>query len=234
MKYIKRYNEEFFHFGDEPNQPKFELDENSKSFDKIVELLERDCKPFLDNNKEVIFRGARPSDNEEIDDLDIYKKTVRTDRKTLDTDKEVVKIFDDIFENKFGVRPRSSGVFTTKNYQTTSAYGIRYIFVPIGEYKYYWNPSCDDLFTKINSENWYRRFAKGWSYKPNMIKRFYDFITKNNLQKEVHSSLKKLVDGYKNTDLEGNSNQEIMFICKEYYLLDAGWLNQYKQYMEKR
>jgi hypothetical protein len=239
MKYIKKFNES--------TQPKFELDENSNSFDKIVELLESDCKPFLDelmNNEQlkkyhtidghVIFRGSRPSHNEEIDNLDIYKKTVRTDRKALDSNKEISDMFDDIFDEKFGVRPRSSGVFTTKKYETTSAYGMRYIFVPIGEYKYYWNPNCDDLFTNINTKNWYRRFAKGWPYKPNMIKRFYDFITKNNLEKEVHSSLEKLVNGYKNTDLEGNSNQEIMFICKEYYLLDASWLDQYKQYLKSR
>lgn len=241
MKYIKKFNEEFFHF-DEPTQPKFELDEDSNSFDKIVELLERDCKPFLDeimkNDGHVIFRGSRPSHNEEIDDLDIYKKTVRADRKSLDTNSEISNIFDDIFEKKFGVRPRSCGVFTTKNYQTTSAYGMRYIFVPIGEYKYYWNPSFDDLFTKINTESWYRRFTKSEykpnEYKPNMIKRFYDFITNNNLEKDVHNSMKKLVDGYKNDDLEINTHQEIMFICKDYYLLDAGWLNQYKQYIEQR
>ena len=225
--------------------------EDSNSFDKIVELLERDCKPFLDEimkneqlqqhntiDGHVIFRGSRPSHNEEIDDLDIYKKTVRADRKSLDTNSEISNIFDDIFEKKFGVRPRSCGVFTTKNYQTTSAYGMRYIFVPIGEYKYYWNPSFDDLFTKINTESWYRRFTKSEykpnEYKPNMIKRFYDFITNNNLEKDVHNSMKKLVDGYKNDDLEINTHQEIMFICKDYYLLDAGWLNQYKQYIEQR
>jgi hypothetical protein len=52
MKYIKRYNEEFFHFGDEPNQPKFELDENNKSFDMIVELLERD---LMQQNKNIFY-----------------------------------------------------------------------------------------------------------------------------------------------------------------------------------
>ena len=56
MKYIKKFNEEFFHFGDEPTQPKLDKD---NSFDKIVELLERDCKTFLDNNKQVIFRGPQ-------------------------------------------------------------------------------------------------------------------------------------------------------------------------------
>jgi hypothetical protein len=239
MKYIKKYNEEFFHFGDE-SQPKFELDENSNSFDKIVELLERDCKPFLDATSDVIFRGSRPSYKEEIDDLDIYKKTVRTDRKSLDTNSEISNMFDDIFEKKFGVRPRSCGVFTTKNYQTTSAYGMRYIFVPIGEYKYYWNPSFDDLFTKINTENWYKEFSKPDTikapepHKPGLIRRFYNFITNKYLQEEVHSSMKKLVDGYKNTDLEINTHQEIMFICKEYYLLDSAWLDQYKQYIESR
>lgn len=225
MKYIKKFNEEFFHFGEEP----------AVKFNKIMAILERYCKPFLDEVSskgiECIFRGSRPSNNEEIDNLDIYKKTVRTDRKALDSNKEISDMFDNIFDEKFGVRPRSSGVFTTKKFETTSAYSIRYIFVPIGDYKYYWNPNCDDLYTNINTKNWYRRFAKGWPYKPNMIKRFYDYITKNNLEKEVHSSLEKLVNGYKNTDLEGNSNQEIMFICKEYYLLDAGWLDQYKQYI---
>jgi len=243
MKYIKKYNEEFFHFGDEP-QPKFELDENSKSFDKIVDILERDCKPFLDyvtkNNIDIIFRGARPYNNEEVDDLSLYKKTVRTDRKALDSNAYVMKVFDDIFEKKFGIRPRSCGVFTTKNYTTTSAYGMRYIFIPIGDYDYYWNPNCEDLFNKINTKNWYKEFSKPNTikhtepHKPGIIRRFYNFITNNDLDKEVHSSMKKLVNGYKNTDLKKNTNQEIMFICKEYYLLDAGWLDQYRNYLDRR
>lgn len=237
MKYIKKFNEEFFHFGDDPTQPKLDDD---NSFDKIVKLLERDCKPFLDNNKQVIFRGANPRTNEEIDNLDIYKKTVRTNRKALDSNAYVMKVFDNIFEKKFGIRPRSCGVFTTKDYTTTSAYGMRYIFVPIGEYKYYWNPKCQDLFTKIRFNNWYKEFSKPNTikhpapHKPGLIRRFYNFITNNDLQKEVHSSMKKLVNGYKDNQLEKNTDQEIMFICKEYYLLDAGWLNQYKQYLESR
>jgi hypothetical protein len=231
MKYIKKFNES--------TQPKFELDESSNSFDKIVEILESDCKPFLDEVSskgiECIFRGSRPSNSEEIDDLDIYKKIVRTDRKALDSDKEISDMFDNMFGEKFGVKPRSSGVFTTKKFETTSAYGIRYIFVPIGDYKYYWNPNCEDLFTNIRFTSWYRRFTKPeMNYKVSMVKRFYDFITKNNLEKEVHSSLEKLVNGYKNIDLEDNKDQEIMFICKQYYLLDAAWLDQYKQYIESR
>ena len=245
MKYIKKFNKS--------TQPKFELDEDSNSFDKIVELLERDCKPFLDdimNNEQlkkyhtidghVIFRGARPRTNEEIDNLDIYKKTVRTDRKALDSNSYVMEVFDDIFEKKFGVRPRSCGVFTTKKYEITSAYGMRYIFVPIGDYEYYWNPNCIDLYTNINTKNWYKEFSKPDTikapepHKPGLIRRFYNFITNNDLKKEVYSSMMKLVNGYKNTDLEDNTNQEIMFICKEYYLLDAGWLDQYKQYLVSR
>ena len=117
---------------------------------------------------------------------------------------------------------------------------MRYIFVPIGEYKYYWNPKCQDLFTKIRFNNWYKEFSKPNTinhpapHKPGLIRRFYNFITNKYLQEEVHSSMTKLVNGYKDNQLEKNTDQEIMFICKEYYLLDAGWLNQYKQYIESR
>jgi hypothetical protein len=231
MKYIKKYNEKFFHL-DNPN------------FDKIVDILERDCKPFLDevtsNNLGIIFRGARPHTDEEVDNLDLYKKTVRTDRKALDSNAYVMKVFDDVFEKKFGVRPRSSGVFTSKSFYNVSAYGIRYIFIPIGEYSYYWNPKSIDLFTKIRFNNWYKEFSKSDTikapepHKPGIIRRFYNFITNNNLESEVYSSMQKLVNGYKSNDLNKNTNQEIMFICKQYYLLDAGWLEQYKQYIEKR
>ena len=46
--------------------------------------------------------------------------------------------------------------------------------------------------------------------------------------------MKKLVDGYKNSDLKKNADQEIMFLCSEYYLLDASWLNQYRGYLDTR
>ena len=231
MKYIKRFFESNVQLND--------------SFEEIIGILERDCKPFLDeiisNYKPdypgIIFRGSRPSYRLEINNLELYKKSSRQDREPLDTDGDISKMFDDIFEKKFGVRPRSSGVFATKFSSTTSAYGKRYIFIPIGEYKYYWNPNFDDLFTKINSERWYRRFTKPElfrKYKASIFKKFYDFITSNSLEKGIDRELNKLVDGYKNDDLDRNTNQEIMFICKEYYLLDASWLVKYKEYLEKK
>ena len=74
------------------------------------------------------------------------------------------------------------------------------------------------------------KFYKGKS----LVKRFYDFITNNNLEREVASSITKLVNGYKNNELEKDTNQEIIFICKQYYLLDTGWLDRYKKYIEQR
>ena len=116
MKHIKKFNEEFFHSLHDQNDIK-ELGTDNKNFTKVIDILERDCKPFLDevSSKGIaIFRGAYPSHTEEVDNLGLYKKKVRTDRKTLDTNKEISNMFDDEFEKKFGVRPRSSGIFTVK------------------------------------------------------------------------------------------------------------------------
>lgn len=223
MKYLKSFNESYVRTEDP------ELDDK---FEKVITILERDCKPFLDevktNDIEPILRGARPLSD--IDGLDIYKKEVRTDRNPLDTDSEVSKLFDDEFNNQFGVRPRSNGVFTTKNNSTTSAYGLRYLFFPIGEYKYYWNPDVDDFYTKFKNEGWYKEVVK----PSKGIARVYKYLKGfTSIEDQIKSKVSLLVNGYKDDDLKSNINQEIIFICKEYYLVDMRYFYNYLKYLDK-
>lgn len=69
------------------------------------------------------------------------------------------KIFDEFFYKKFRWKPRSEGVFTIGDIKSIrGVYGIPYIFVPIGEYKYLWSPDVDDLYEEIDYEDYSDEF----------------------------------------------------------------------------
>lgn len=151
----------------------------------IIKVLERDCAPFINElistGGDMLFRGISGKlvlgqpisfseyrveyDNELVDGL--YIKSRRKDRYTLDINQNISQIFDDYFQQKFDIRLRSSGVFATKDpvsaysysqYDTKLKRRKAYMFFPIGEYKYYWNPKILDLFSDIELEPWYYRF----------------------------------------------------------------------------
>lgn len=147
----------------------------------IIKVLERDCGPFINElvstGGDMLFRGisGKPIsfseykveyDNELVDGL--YIKSRRKDRYTLDIKPDISQIFDDYFQQQFDFRLRSSGVFATKDPVSAASYSQydtqlkrrkAYMFFPIGEYKYYWNPEILDLFSDIENEPWYYRFG---------------------------------------------------------------------------
>jgi hypothetical protein len=220
MKYIKKFNENFSNLDDYRMWDKRKV--NKDNFTDIITILERDCKPFLDevksNNIEPIFRGSQLVNNTGYYKVDgLYKKLVRQDREPRDTKGDISKVIDDCFEDKFGVRVRSKGVFTTKNKYKT--YGTPYLFFPIGEYKYYWNPLYYDLYSSIKHKDW---------YNPNRIQKIFNYFNKGSLK----NNIKKFIDSYQSDGLKDNEDQEITFICKEYYLVDPAFYSQYLEYLK--
>ena len=148
------------------------------NFNRILKILKRDCSLFINELKSskssLLFRGIRKlkegpvvENDESIDGL--YVKTPRKNRMPLDTDPGIVEIFDDYFEQNFGDRIRSKGVFATKDPLTARSYSSwstefkkskAYIFFPIDNYEYYWSPYVIDLFSKIENERWYFTFGQ--------------------------------------------------------------------------
>lgn len=190
MKYIKTY-ESFSDKTLQGNILKFELkldnliqsgiykDEKSidliKSFDDIKKILLRDCGEFINELKSsgdnLLFRGIKKlrqgpvvEDEKSIDGL--YVKTPRKRRYTLDIEPDVSDMFDDHFEQQFGIRLRSKGVFATKDSHEASGYSEydntikgrkAFMFFPIGNYEYFWNPNINDLYSDIEGQRWYYR-----------------------------------------------------------------------------
>lgn len=100
-------------------------------------------------------------------------------------------------------------------------------------------PGNYNLFIALREKTWYKRFTSikpdtikaPEPYQPNILKRLYYYITKNNLQDEVYKSLSSLVKDYTKSNLDENTKQEINFICKGYYLVDMRYYYKYMEYL---
>jgi hypothetical protein len=158
---------------------------NDNNFDDVIKILERDCSTFLreiKKSKSVVFRGFKKIGSPHTEDEEsipgLYKKERRRGRNTLDLRRDLSDDLDDIFIKMFNFNLRSDGIFTTKSPSTAAGYSDNqtdfrykrsYIFFPIGDYDYYWNPDIDDLFSHVEDEDWYRYYDEDddsyeWEY----------------------------------------------------------------------
>lgn len=225
-----------------------------QDFNDIKEILERDCKPFLNllissneqnsKTRSLFFRGyERGSQGLGKGNKGLYKKERRDDRRPKDTDIDVQIAIDDKFEQKFGYRLRSEGIFTTKSTSTSEQYGWPYIFFPIGDFDFFYSDTITDLFNDIESNDWYyyvsskenRDFLMDFlEYRYGYVPE--DFDDKEEYEKKLDDAHDELIDEYdtflfdversykKGTDFSEIKNQETIFICDEYYLLDPKYI----------
>lgn len=136
-----------------------------EDFEKIKTILESDCQEFINELVEskcdkLIFRGIRGDVGENIEVDGLYIKSSRNNRRPLDMYHETSDLFDEIFTEYIGVPLRRAGIFTTKNPIIAGGYSsykypLPFIFFPIGDYKYYWNPDIQDLYSHVEHEIWY-------------------------------------------------------------------------------
>ena len=167
--------------------------------------IEKDCKPFLKQlkgSKGLLLRGSHKKN------LVMMKVRPRQDRIPMSTPKILHKEIDEVFNKKFGWKPRSTGVFCTGRESKALYYGWLNSVWPIGNFKFLWSPQVDDLFDTF----WdgYEETTKKW-------------IGNTKDQEE-------LVKTYLTSDLPGaiNSGNEIMVGCKAYYMLSDGYSDMLK------
>ena len=79
-------------------------------------------------------------------------KKVRKDRQPLDMSQDIQQQFDDVFDNKFGFRPRSEGSFSTFDYYTAERYGTPFLIFPKGKYRTIWTNEFTDLWDYISTQ----------------------------------------------------------------------------------
>ena len=172
--------------------------QNDPEFQKQIQLIQRDCQPFIQQAQGgVIFRGL--SDNEPF-----IKKTARLDdRRPKDTGQERHNEFNKYFLKHFGENFRN-GVFVSGDSKIAEYYGNIYSIFPIGEFKFIWSPTVIDLATQFNgkSTNIFKNIIQSFLYTD-------EYINSHFLEKA----------DYRTTDLAQaiKSGHEIMLFAKEYY-----------------
>lgn len=130
---------------------------------EIIDLIKRDCAPFLEEFNFPVFRGAYVGKEEDIfyhsdktnDDEFVYsKRKVRHNRYPEATPQEIHDDLNEAFNKRFGSNVRN-GVFTSLDSDMADKFGDgSYLFFPIGKYKYYWSPIVTDLWDMLSEKVW--------------------------------------------------------------------------------
>jgi hypothetical protein len=223
MKYIKLYENFSTKAVKDDNIIKGYIDSatelQTEDIERVISLLERDCPEFLNElkNKHItpLFRGTHKS----IKDIE----EVKTDKFRIpkDLDMNISNVFNDCFRVNFGVAIRSEGVFTTKSPYVTHTYGPTKMFFPIGNYRYFWNPDVDDLYTYVD-EN---------LYAFNIYSD--DDIDDDDIEEHIYSFVEEIASNYIDDQLEKSDDQEITFSCDKYYLVDTKYYKPICDYLFK-
>jgi hypothetical protein len=181
------------------------INEEALTRESYISLIKRDCKPFLKNMGDPLYRSLDLKNN-------FQKKRTRKNRHPVDTPRIMHNLLDNAFKKKFGWKPRSEGVFVSP--QKVSGYGANTAyFFPIGKYKYMWSKEIGDLFVELRKRSGFlydyvSRLQLGESLLPSEIKKIENYVEGS------------IVNKYTDKNLKGNTSKELMFKCDSYYVMN--------------
>ena len=175
-----------------------------KSIDKIKRMSEPFFKEFGDAymSNDFIWRGHRSAVN------DFKTKQRRKNRKPRMIDTELHEYLDNISQELFNWPVRSQGVFCG-GYGLASEWGVPYIFIPLGDYKYIWTTEYTDIYEL------YDDFDQ--TFEEDIKDRLYQLY--KNLYKT--SELSKAV--------EQGADFEAIFDCDFYLLVNSSYWETLKE-----
>jgi hypothetical protein len=238
---------------------------HASTFEKIIEVLERDCQKFIremNNADMLVWRGTTgPMTSKRSFEDDIRKKYSHTDdsgdgqygRRPKAYPSSGHAIFNILSKQLYGWRFRD-GIMTTSDYDHARQFGAPFIFFPIGDYQYLWHPRVHDFneyeipvngralkeFDEAdfgglpdNVWRWFKMYDKthddayagAWSYfqkHPDEVERITKLLKLDKFMLEYKSD--KLQLGIE-------KEREIVFNCKEYYLIHNFWSQKIVDYL---
>lgn len=174
---------------------------------EMVELIRRDCKPWLEQSAgNLVYRGMKNKAR-------FIKKKVRKDRRPLASPKLLHNYVEDKMKKMRLNARRTNSVFVSGSLAVAHGYGGTYggpyVIFPIGNFDFTWSPVMDDLF------NYLPRF---WQDKPSP---------------DQYEILDSRIGKYIDHDLIGaiKSWNEIMVKCDSYYAVEYSWYNTFFKHM---
>lgn len=124
-----------------------EIKVENKALLTIINNIKRNCSDYINNDsKYLLFRGMSGTP-------DYSEVKIRQDRKSLSGAVEATKIFNLIFEKKFGIENiRSKVSFTTTSFSRAEIFGDVYIVFPKNGAVLFTQPGISDSGTKTLSQ----------------------------------------------------------------------------------
>ena len=175
--------------------------------DNIIKIIQRDCRPFLDQiggnlAMHAIHRGTHQHNHGQNIERGLWKYRTQQMRAPKDMPVEAHHVIDNWFFDKFGTRYRSQATFGTGSMMLASEYGMSHIMLPIGEFDFCWSPTVEDLF---------KEFGQGlnpWVRDASVITKWL-----STLQYQQNNNLVQAIA----------SGNEIMIHCESYYMLQLNF-----------
>lgn len=183
---------------------KFQKYPDEKDMEEIWEILSSDCKEIVDfykrspvvNDFQALFRGTTKGfgDQDALSD----KIKPRKNRRPKDTPMDVHTALDSAFEDEFGWKPRSQGIFSFGKSSDAGFYGQPFVVFPSDGFKFLWSREVPDLYIHLKSKGIMTEFPG------------------------IDRELQRIVATYTDEDLNRaiDSGHEIMIGCKYYYMVN--------------
>lgn len=222
-----------------------------ETFKAITKVLKKDCSKFIREMKGtngLIWRGALiPNEKNRSLATDLTRKASRIEKGRVPRAFPLFghEVFNRLSEMIYGWRFRD-GVMTTPKQDHAREFGLPGIFFPIGDYKYLWHPEIEDFnMYDIKVPKYAQKEFRDSEYKDRNVENVWSwFLTYmlvnpessqyiGYLQKNPHEfkrvasllGLYNFMKEYKEDSLQTaiDKKSEIIFNCKEYYLLHYYW-----------
>lgn len=213
-----------------------ELFEDVTQLSVLVKLVRRDCKDFLSQADQPLYRGLKETSGQlKKMGPDLYKGTVRKDRKPKDLNQGLHAAFNDGIKKHFGINKiRERALFCTFRYAQAMQFGIGapFIIFPIGKFDYIWSPFITDPWSAFQDEwgSWDDELSK-------YIKQTKDELDiHKNLKDASTEEIEEIVDHlldkfgnkiYTDKDIKGaqSTKNEIMVLCDTFYAISVETLD---------
>lgn len=105
----------------------------------IIDDIKNNCKPFLQKERFLIYRGM-------FNSQDVATFKIKTDRKPRDTTRYMHDLMDEIFYDLYGSKIRSEAIFVTKTLGSAIIYGPEWVVFFPGKYDMYYSYKIHDLY----------------------------------------------------------------------------------------
>ena len=126
------------------------LQEDTNTFEEILEKIKADCQPFLKEARYPVWRGMNGVKSGML-------ISHPTDRAPRDSKPYMNMLLNAGIELAFGVRDiRQNCFFGTGDASSVTVYGTPYLIFPRGEFKFIWSPTISD---PVDSTKLWRKLA---------------------------------------------------------------------------